>query len=640
MAYALGVDTGDTFTDAVLFEIEKERIDSVAKVPTTHEDLSRGIFDAIDAVTESVPSGEVIQVSLSSTLATNAIVEDRGGPVGLLTLGWEPEDEHEFPRSERACIPGRFNARGEETRPLDTNLVEEKVRQWRDGIVGYAVSGYFSVRNPEHENEVRRIVREITDKPVITGHELSPELGFYERAVTAILNVKVIPIINSFLDGAENALGERGIEAPLMVMKSDGSLGSSAEIRKKPIETVFSGPAASVIGARWLSGRDDGVVVDLGGTTADIGILRDGLPSLDKAGVQVGDWRTKVQSLDLHTVGLGGDSRVTLDEGGNFEFGPRTAKPLAFAGLTEEEVGKIEIYNDTSFLERREEIDRSKLEQLGDPARRFYNLIGSGIVNKQEVINRAREAGLIRSSYYLRRLERLGLVRRVGLTPTDLLHVIGEYTAGSREAPRLGTEILSKSQGEGKEFAARLKAEFEKDIAHEVVKKFVLDAHPDCDFERTDLWIYCKNGGGEGLSVNFELDFPLIGIGAPAGVFLPRVASRLGGDFVEVENYRVGNAVGTVTGRVTRRFEVPLVENHETEEFFLFLTNDRKVINSQDEEVVLEEAKSHARENAKDMVREAGGEEVEVSVEAGDIVHGRTTLEVVAIGYPVSSQPG
>ncbi|MBS3765592.1 hydantoinase/oxoprolinase family protein, partial [Candidatus Bipolaricaulota bacterium] len=196
MPYALGVDTGDTFTDAVLFEVEKRRVVTVEKVPTTHGELSRGIFNAVDSVTESVPGEEVIQVSLSSTLATNAIVEDRGGPVGLLTLGWEPEDGQEFPRSERAYVPGKFNARGEEIRPLEPELVEEKVEEWEDGVVGFAVSGYFSVRNPEHENEVREMVKNHGDKPVIAGHDLSPELGFYERAVTAILNVKVIPIIN------------------------------------------------------------------------------------------------------------------------------------------------------------------------------------------------------------------------------------------------------------------------------------------------------------------------------------------------------------------------------------------------------------------------------------------------------------
>ncbi len=639
MPYALGVDTGDTFTDAVLFEVEKRRVVTVEKVPTTHGELSRGIFNAVDSVTESVPGEEVIQVSLSSTLATNAIVEDRGGPVGLLALGWEPEEGQEFPRSEQAYVPGKFNARGEEIRTLEPELVKEKVEEWEDGVVGFAVSGYFSVRNPEHENEVREMVKNHTDKPVIAGHDLSPELGFYERAVTAILNVKVIPIINSFLDSAEDALRERGIDAPLSMMKSDGSLASSEEIREKPIETVFSGPAASVVGARWLSGRDDGVVVDIGGTTADIGILRDGLPSLDEGGVQVGGWRTKVQSLDLRTVGLGGDSRITLDEEGNPEFGPRTAKPLAFADLTEEDVGKIGVYEDTSFLKKRGEIDEGKLEQLGDSAREFYDLIGNGIVNKREVMDQAREEGLIRNRYYLRRLERLGLVRRVGLTPTDLLHVIGEYTVGSREAPSLGTEVLSSSTGREKgEFAYRVKAEFEKNIAVEIIKRFVLDEYPDCEFGHSKIWRYCKDGGGKGLSVDFELDLPLIGIGAPAGVFLPGVTSRLGGDFVEVENYRVGNAVGTVTGRVTRRIEATLVENHETEEFFLFLPNERKVIDDQDEGVVLEKAKGYARKSAMKKVREAGGEGVRASVEAGDLQHGRTTLKVVAIGNPELGQ--
>ncbi|MFW6071552.1 MAG: hydantoinase/oxoprolinase family protein [Candidatus Bipolaricaulota bacterium] len=635
MSYAIGVDTGDTFTDAVLFDLMREQVVSVAKVPTTHGDLSRGIFNALDSVMAGAKEEEIVQVSLSSTLATNAIVEDRGGPVGLLALGWKPGEEREFPRSKKAYVPGRFNARGEEVEPLRTDPIREIVSDWEDEVVGFAVSGYFSVRNPEHEKEVKLVLNEATDKPVVTGHELSSELGFYERGVTAVLNVKVIPIINSFLDSAEAALRERGIDAPVTMMKSDGSLASSSEIRKKPIETVFSGPAASVIGARWLSGREDGVVVDIGGTTADIGILREGLPSLDETGVQVGKWRTKVKSLDLHTVGLGGDSQVKVDEEGNFHFGPETAKPLAFADLSAKELERVETFEDPTFL-KKSQTTEGPGEQLGRAARKFYDLIGEGLINRQELLNRAREEGLIRNSYYLRKLERLGYVRRTGPTPTDLLHVTGKYTAGDGTASRLGLEALSEDgRPETDEFAGMLRSKFEGAISEEIIKRFVLDSYPECDFGDSLIWDYCRgNSGKEGLSVNFVLDLPLIGVGAPADAFLPRVASRLDGEFVEVENYQVGNAVGTVTGRITRRFEVPLVENPETEEFLLFLPDRREVIEEDDEELALEEAKNCARESARRMVEAAGGRNIEISVEADDIIHGRSTVSAIAVGQP------
>ncbi|MFW6104799.1 MAG: hydantoinase/oxoprolinase family protein, partial [Candidatus Bipolaricaulota bacterium] len=633
---------GDTFTDAVLFELSEESVGSVAKVPTTHDDLSRGIFKAIDEVIGDVDEDKIARVSLSSTLATNSIVEGRGGPVGLLMLGWSPERGEEFPRTKQGYIPGRFNPRGEEIQPLNTSKVEPLVHEWEGEVVGYAVSGYFSVRNPQHENEVRKIIEKHTDKPVIASHDLSPELGFYERAVTTVLNVKIIPIINSFIDSASKALKERGIEAPVTVVKSDGSLAKSSEIKKRPIETIFSGPAASVIGARWLSGKNNGVVVDIGGTTVDIGILKDGLPSLDKSGVQVGKWRTKVKSLDLHTVGLGGDSRIELDKEGNLVFGPKTAKPLAFGDLAKDELGSVYVYEDSSFLKQREGGERL-LKGLSEPLSEFFRLIGEETVNRSKLLDMARERGLVRSSYYLRELERLGIVKRVALTPTDLLHVVGEYTEGNREIPRAGIDVLAGEMewsGDLTEFAEEIKGSFEKEIAHEMVKKFILDEEPGSVFDENCVWNYFRKGGSDELSVSLLLNLPLIGIGAPAGVFLPRIASRFGTDFVEVAHYSVGNAVGTVTGRVTRRFEVLLVENQEEGNFIMFLPDERKIIEEEEEDLALEQARKYSIDRAKEMVRKTGGKNTSVSVEAEDFSHGRALMDVAAVGRPKLKDQG
>ncbi len=634
MDYAVGVDAGDTFTDAVLFDLVEERVEEVAKVRTTHDDLSRGIFDAVDKVIGDIDPDNVIQVSLSSTLATNSIVEGRGGPVGLLTLGWKPDKGQEFPRSEWGYVPGRFNPRGEELEPLDGKRAASLVEKLKDKVVGFAISGYFGVRNPAHENKVKKIVETTTDKPVVAGHDLSPELGFYERAVTAVLNVKVIPIINSFIDSASTALEDRGIHAPLLVVKSDGTLAKSAEVKKKPIETIFSGPAASAIGARWLSGRDDGAVIDIGGTTVDVAILRKGLPTLMKSGISVGKWNTKVQSMDLRSVGLGGDSQIELDKEGNLAFGPNTARPLAFGGLKGEELDKIDIYEDASFVEKGK-VEKKDLSQLSDSETRFYQLIDDEPINRTKLMDLARNEGLIRGDYYLRKLERLGFLRRVALTPTDLLHVIGEYTAGNREAPRLGANVLARERSqEPAQFAAETKESFEKEIAHEAVKKFILDEKPDCDFSSNSLWEYSKEEENKELTVNFELDLPVIGVGAPAGVFLPRVAERLGTEFLEVENYEVGNAVGAVTGRVSQRIEVLVVEKPEADKFLVFLPDDRKKVDEEDEEVAMEMAKSMGKNCARELVEKSGGKDISLHVRREQFSHGRGRIYVTAIGSP------
>ncbi len=634
MDYALGVDTGDTFTDAVLFNPERERIEKTAKVRTTHGDLSRGIFEAIDEVIGDINPENVIQVSLSSTLATNSIVEDRGGSVGLLTLGWKPEEDQKFPRSRRGYVPGKFNPRGEELEPLDEERAVSLVEKWKDEVVGFAVSGYFGVRNPAHENRVREIVNERTSKPVVTGHDLSPELGFYERAVTAVLNVKVVPIINSFIDSAKSALDDRGINAPLLVVKSDGSLAKSADVRKKPIETIFSGPAASAIGARWLSGKDDGVVIDIGGTTVDIAILRNGLPTLTKSGVSVGEWRTKVQSMDLRSVGLGGDSQIELNKEGSLVFGPGTAKPLAFGDFSAGVLDEAEVYEDASFVEKRKE-KKKDLSQLSASEKKFYQLIGDKMMNRSRLMDLAREEGLIRGNYYLQKLERLGFVRRVALTPTDLLHVIGDYTAGNREAPRLGASVMARERVQDPaQFVSEVKEKFESEISYEVLKKFILEQEPDCDFEDNPLWENCKEEANKNLSVEFVLNLPVIGVGAPAAVFLSRVADNLRADFLKVENYEVGNAVGAVTGHISRRIEILVVEKPETDAFLAFLPDDRKSIEVENEEDAMDEAIRLGESSARDSVRESGGEDISTHVSKEPFSHGRGKVHVTAVGVP------
>ncbi|MFB6291023.1 MAG: hypothetical protein ABEJ25_04765, partial [Candidatus Bipolaricaulia bacterium] len=215
-------------------------------------------------------------------------------------------------------------------------------------------------------------------------------------------------------------------------------------------------------------------------------------------------------------------------------------------------------------------------------------------------------------------------------------HVIGEYTAGNREAPKLGADLLARERGQQVpgQFASDVKESFEKEISYEVVKKFILDEKPGCEFEGNSLWDYCKKRGSKDMSVKFELNLPVIGVGAPAGVFLPRVAEWLGTDFTRVENYEVGNAVGAVTGRVSRRIDVLVVEKPETEGFLIFLPDDRRTIEVEDEEKAMEEAVNLGKNSARKLVRQSGGEDISLHVRKEPFTHGRGKVHVTAIGSP------
>jgi N-methylhydantoinase A/oxoprolinase/acetone carboxylase beta subunit len=334
MAILLGIDTGGTYTDAALFESDTNTILSSAKALTTKHDLAVGIRHSLESVLPDPPP-EVRLASLSTTLATNAIVEGQGSPICLLLLGY-PTDALDRSRLREALgddpvvfIGGGHTVSGEEQAPLDLDAARRAIEAHAPRATAFAVSGYFAVRNPTHELAIRRLVREMTDLPVTCGHELTSNLDAPRRALTAALNARLIPLLQGLILAVRDMLTERGIHAPVMVVKGDGSLIRAEVALERPVETILSGPAASVVGARHLSGEDDVFVVDMGGTTTDIALLRDGRPMLDADGATVGGWRTMVEAVAVHTLGLGGDSEVRLDKENGLVVGPQRVVPLS-----------------------------------------------------------------------------------------------------------------------------------------------------------------------------------------------------------------------------------------------------------------------------------------------------------------------
>jgi hypothetical protein len=269
----LGIDAGGTYTDAVVYDFGAEAVLSKAKALTTHHDPLIGISEALDALAPELLERAAL-VALSTTHATNAIVEDRGGQPGCIVMPHGGFDEARVLWPHRAVIGGRMSIGGEEIEPFDEEGCREAVRELlAAGVDAFAVSGYGSTRNPAHELAAREVIAGECDLPVVCGHELSAKLNFLSRANTAALNARLLPIIDRLLTAARQTLADRGINAPLMIVKGDGSLINVETALGRPVETVLSGPAASVLGARHLAGRDDAMVIDVGGTTTDAAII-------------------------------------------------------------------------------------------------------------------------------------------------------------------------------------------------------------------------------------------------------------------------------------------------------------------------------------------------------------------------------
>ena len=215
---------------------------------------------------------------------------------------------------------------------LDLAALEAALPELAAGVSGFAVCAYFAVRNPAHEIAARDLIREKTGLPVTASHELSAKLGGPRRALTTLLNARLISMIDRLVAATEGFLEQRGIAAPLMVVRGDGALVSAAFARQRPIETILSGPAASLVGARHMTGLDEAVVSDIGGTTTDVAVLDKGRPRLDPEGATVGGFRTMVEAVAMRTFGLGGDSEVALEDGGLIAEDPARAAPRRAAG--------------------------------------------------------------------------------------------------------------------------------------------------------------------------------------------------------------------------------------------------------------------------------------------------------------------
>lgn len=304
----LGIDTGGTYTDAVLFETNTGQVIGKAKAPTTHASLEDGIMKSIGALSDDTNLSEIEKVVLSTTLATNAIVEGQGHPTGLILIGDPPKGE--LPSVLMAQVGGKVNVKGKIITPLDADAAEKAIQSIAPHVEAFAVSGMMSVRNAALELQVKAMIQESCALPVVCGHELSAKLGFHDRTVTCILNASLIPIIEDFIKSVEKALKIFNIHAPVFMVKGDGALASLSFIRKKPIESILSGPAASIMGAMALTKAKDGIVIDMGGTTTDSAVVRDHSLALSSLGASVGGWQTQVDSAKITTWGLGGDTQI------------------------------------------------------------------------------------------------------------------------------------------------------------------------------------------------------------------------------------------------------------------------------------------------------------------------------------------
>lgn len=649
----LGIDAGGTYTDAVLHEFATGRLLSKAKAITTHHDLVEGIGEALTAL-DGALFDRVSYTCLSTTLATNAIVEGRGLPVGLVLMPYHEGIAAAIKMPLFRCIGARMNIEGLSDAPVDEGEVLRAAEDMvAEGAASFAVSGYGSVRNPAHELRVKEILQGRYELPIVCGHELSGRLDFIARAHTAVLNARLLPLVSHLLRSVEHVLAEAGIEGPLFVVRGDGSIISKEMAHARAIETVLSGPAASAAGGRFLTGRRDALVVDMGGTTTDIVALTDGRISLSPEGALVGHWRTSVTAADIQTTGLGGDSSVRPDGRGGVRLGPERVVPLCFLAAEWPEVGR----------ELARLADRQSEGGMSPEMFEFFVLVRrpGGLVlegHERRMVELLAERPHSRPALAeacgcmapqllrIRRLERTGLVRRAGATPTDALHVLGDYCRYDSEAARLALRALGRFLGLSETEASRLvKRETERLLALAIMRRELsadgADGAPE-HFEalRELLDRALEDVPSAAFRLRWEQRRPVVGIGAPVGVFLPGACRRLGIEAVVPPDADVANAVGAVTSRVVVAGRMR-IRPGQFGSYVLYGPDGRA------EFARLEEAQEAARGRLVDLVRQKarafGTDErqvrLEVSRRVGRLQDGSTQLLEVQVHGTLSGAP-
>ena len=570
-SYLVGVDTGGTYTDAAIIEASGHRVIASAKAITTKGDLAIGVAEAITRAVALLPQGlqpqDISLVSVSTTLATNAVVEGHGSAVGVVLIGFDAAMvartgiAQAFPGMPVESVPGGHDHNGDPRLPLDLEALEAALSRMAGKVDAFAVAGAFAVRNAAHEHAARELIVARTGKPVTLSTELSSSLDAPRRALTAALNARLISRVSNLIEAVQRAMAQLQIRCPLMIVKGDGTLALAESVVTRPIETVLSGPAASLVGAHWLSGLDSFIMSDMGGTTTDLGVLLNGRPRVAPDGAELGGWRTMVRAIDVRTIGLGGDSEVLLGPQGKLSVSPQRIMPVALLGqrfpevlaMLEADLADVDGGNSmqgrfvllpfgaradapTGELSPRE---REVLLQVGERPQALRKLAHS--LSVQRAISSLRRKGLIQLS---------------GFTPSDAAHVLGLQANWSREAAYLAGQLGARLR-EMKFPTPERTEQFAHDVWNATVRLTglaILDTALGVKLSDQQLIdAVCSGNAQLGLAtLSIKPSLPVVAVGGPVKVYYPEVARRLGCEIVFPEHCDVANAVGAAISVVAQ----------------------------------------------------------------------------------------
>ena len=636
MSLRLGIDTGGTYTDAVIIN-EQNQVLVAVKSLTTRHNLAIGIGESIGKVAHELLA-DIEMVSLSTTLTTNAVVEGNGAPVCALVVGLSETQVTKSGLGEIIDdnliirLAGGHDASGRQVAPLDVASATAAILAHKDKVSAFSVSAQFGVRNPSHEIQLQNLVTELTQMPVTCGHELATSLGAPRRALTASLNARMIPFIQDLIQAVQNILQQLSIKAPLMIVKGDGSIVNAETALVHPVTTILSGPAASVIGACALSGSRNAIIADMGGTTTDIAIVTDGQPELANEGARVGDWQPMVETVKVYSIGLGGDSEVRF-YGGSIALGPRRVVPMSLLAQQHPQVlERMQAHLDDTPTARhnrfvtRLEHNQALINQLTPIENQAWEMLEHGPVEMETLVFKDQELAKA-----MARLERKGMAIYSGFTPSDAAHVLGNSNHWSIAGAKLAAQIWARQmrflyglgsweKGNSEEPAHRVFTLMNDAICQTLLEaglhqENLLNEARSRNLAALMSKLILKNGNKDDDNALFGITFgkshPIVAVGAPATTYYPQVAKSLDVDLILPKYGHVANAVGAVMGSVVQRSEIVITQ--PTEGIFRIF-HGAAPFDCHDLDVALCQAEAIVKQQAYDLAKSAGAADVDIRI--------------------------
>ena len=650
MKNILGLDTGGTFTDAAIINAEDLSVIRASKSLTTKQDLSIGVGNAmrialgieapsdtlsyISGTNQKLAVEDIGLVCLSTTLATNSIVENAGSHVALVLIGFK-EDALKLGKLGEAVgqnpvifIDGGHKSDGTVRLPLDTKSLLQAIKSTAPQVSAFAVVSYFATRNPEHEIIARDHIRKHTQMPVSCGHELSASLGGPKRALTAFFNAKLISLLENLINATQQQMQQIGLSCKLMVVKGDGSLVSADFVKERPVETILSGPAASVSGAAFLANERTAIICDIGGTTTDVAILKNGKVDLSKEGAKVGGWNTMIEAVKIWTSGIGGDSELLIGYdslSSPIKLGPRRALPLSLLGeqfptcisiMEQQLLAPIALATDARFIIPLMS-ERAPSWLARPEAKMAERLIKNGISAISDI------AGTQVALGALNRLISKGLVQLSCFTPTDAVHVLGRFDIYNKKAAILGAQLFARQKDKKGQLIAK---------SAEAVSLICLDKLSfESALKISDAVMAGDNGIEntasstpaikEALSERSEksrflqhdvrLLSPIIALGASAKTHYPGISERLNTSLIIPDFAEVAGAIGAAIGSIHQQSSITITQPQEGV-FRVHLTSGIK--DFQILEDAIEKAKQEAKTLSEQKALKAGATKSDTSL--------------------------